>query len=84
MPIKTLFLSNQEYPTHIESSDYTINNHPTHPFHVTVSGMKEERNIEDIELLQMNGISPFSYTGQARQVTNEVNPSFSLVSRFSF
>lgn len=70
--------------------------------------MKEERNSEGIELLQMNGISliengettlseeyllgtlplggqqQFSYTDQARQVTNEVNPSFNLVLRFSF
>ncbi|MDZ5759730.1 BspA family leucine-rich repeat surface protein, partial [Carnobacterium maltaromaticum] len=108
VPVKTLFSSNQEDPTQIESSTYTLTNQSTHPVHVTVASVKDERNIEDIELLQMNGISliengettlveehllgtlplggqqPFSYTGQARQVTNEVNPSFNLVLKFSF
>ncbi|CAD5896619.1 hypothetical protein CMALT430_110001 [Carnobacterium maltaromaticum] len=108
IPVNMLFKSNFEYPTRIESSDYLVINQSTHPVHVTVASVKDERNIEDIELLQMNGISliengettlseehllgtlqiggqqPFSYTGQARQVTNEVNPSFNLVLKFSF
>ncbi|CAD5903101.1 BspA family leucine-rich repeat surface protein [Carnobacterium maltaromaticum] len=107
LPMGMLFHSNQEDNTVIQSLEYEISNRSSHLVLVNVASITEEQNIEEIELLQINGIQliengqntlvedgslasipvgsqqMISYTGRAKIISGEVNPSFTLLLKFS-
>ncbi|CAD5903104.1 BspA family leucine-rich repeat surface protein [Carnobacterium maltaromaticum] len=56
LPVSMLFNSNREDTTLLESSEYTIVNRSTHPVNVSVTSLKEEQNIEEIDVLKINEV----------------------------